>query len=458
MTANQGRLEAILDREDAAREYEQWHARQTRSARDASADYLFSEAVARFTPAASDFIVGLEDIEVVGDSAACRLTAPDEPATVAVNVSARVARRIIDAIAGEHTLGELRQSRRFTSEELDRFLRATFGVLVFAPLAVKRLEDRLSGAEITRYPGSPYEIVRSYWQNMIAVHREALMLDPCSQSTPDAIRTLRKLHVLALMGDDLETYYLPSSRIAARRVSPGALLTQPSQTEPGQHTTRFVSGPRVNASLIGGELYHRVLHELSSDPDASLPDRTFSAEDGLEWGRIVTARADVDREAAPWFCPPRPIAEEHWKRLFDAYASAVVSVRGQDRAGAVAALARFHQRFIRLHPFRCANQSLAMNLVNRLLAQSHGAGMPHLILDHLALRLSESAYEQVFAVAVEAWVLPGGDPARRYGALIERKQRVYAFIPRISGCGRLEEAVDLVHAAPEVARLALLPV
>jgi hypothetical protein len=458
MSANQARLEAILDREDAAQEYEQWHARQARAARDARADYLFSEPVARFRPAASDLLVGLEDIEAAGDAAACRLTAPDEPATLTVDVPVRVARRIIDAVEGEHTLGELRQSRRFTSEELDRFLGATFGVLVFAPGAVRALENRLSGVEITRYPGSPYEIVRSYWQNMLDVRDEAPSLDPSRQSTPEATHALRKLHVLALMGANLDTFYLPSSRIAARKVSPGALLTQPSQTEPGPQETRFVSGPRVNASLIGGELYHRALFEFLSDPEASLPERTICAEDGLGWGRVVTARADADAEAAPWFCPPRPIEEEHWKRLFDAYGSAITAVRGQDRPGAVTALARFHQRFIRLHPFRCANQSLAMNLVNHLLVQSHGAGMPHLILDHLALRLSESAYERLFAVAVGAWVLPSGDPTRRYGALVDRKQSAYRFIPRVAGCDSLEQAIDLVQASREEARLALFPV
>ncbi len=458
MSATQARLDAILDREDAAQEYERWHARQARAARDASADYLFSEPVARFSPAAFDLIVGLEDIAVAGDAAGCRLTAPDAPGAVTVDVPARVARRIVDALAGQNTVGELRRSRRFTSEELDRFLRATFGILVFAPLAVRHLEDRLSGAEITRYPGSPYEIVRSYWQNMIAVREGAPTLDPPRQSTLEATRALRRLHVLALMGDDLNTFYLPSSRIAARKVSPGALLSQPSQTQPGPQGMRFVSGPRVNASFIGGELYHRTLYELLSDPDASLPERTFCAEDGLGWGRIVTARADADRQAAPWFCPPRPIEPEHWERLLAALGSASAAVHNQDRAATVAALARFHQRFIRLHPFRCANQSLAMNLVNHLLVQSHGAGMPHLILDQLALRLSEVAYERVFALAVGVWVLPGADPARRYGALIDRKQSAYAFIPRIAGCDSLEQAVDLAHASPEEARLALLPV
>jgi hypothetical protein len=124
----------------------------------------------------------------------------------------------------------------------------------------------------------------------------------------------------------------------------------------------------------------------------------------------------------------------------------------------VACLACFHQRFIRLHPFRCANQCLAMNLVNLVLNLSYGAGMPHQVLDHFALRLSEAAYERLFATAVEHYLLPDAGPLERYQELGRRKRGAYAFIAKVAGCRSLPEALELVQSAPAEARLALFPV
>ncbi len=101
-----------------------------------------------------------------------------------------------------------------------------------------------------------------------------------------------------------------------------------------------------------------------------------------------------------------------------------------DRSGTLSALARFHQRFVRLHPFKAANQSLCMNVVGYVLGLSHGAGMPHTILDHFALRLSEPAYERVFATAAEVGIVTGS-AAERWRLLAERKRRAFDFIAKI---------------------------
>src|SRR5690606_37922556 len=119
----------------------------------------------------------------------------------------------------------------------------------------------------------------------------------------------------------------------------------------------FLDGPRVNAKLVGGEAYAARLFASLGD-EAALAPRAVC--DPIPWGEIVIARSERDAGFGPWFCPPRPITEAHLEALFDAW-------RAGDWAG-------FHWRFVRLHPFRCGNQSLAMGLVNARLP----VGLPHL--------------------------------------------------------------------------------
>ena len=112
-----------------------------------------------------------EALETAGQSAA-RVTLDD--------VSESATLPILRAMDGERTVAELEQVAGVRPRDLRRLLKAAFGVLVFAPLAVASLERRLSGLEITRFPGSPYEIVRAYWQNMIAVRDHAPSLEQAS--------------------------------------------------------------------------------------------------------------------------------------------------------------------------------------------------------------------------------------------------------------------------------------
>jgi hypothetical protein len=130
-------------------------------------------------------------------------------------------------------------------------------------------------------------------------------------------------------------------------------------------------------------------------------------------------------------------------------------VRRGERKRALAALARFHQRFVRLHPFRAGNQSLVMNIVNALLRELAGAGIPHLILDQLALRFDEAAYVRLFARAVDAWTAVGS-PLARYRALTERKARYFSLLAAVDGCENLDAARALANERPEDAALALL--
>jgi hypothetical protein len=96
-----------------------------------------------------------------------------------------------------------------------------------------------------------------------------------------------------------------------------------------------------------------------------------------------------------------------------------------------------------------------MNLVNALLHKLHGIGIPHLVLDQLALRFDEAAYARLFARAVNGWTATGS-PLERYRALTERKARYFSLLGALERVTNLDEARALVRARPDDAALALL--
>src|SRR5690606_39249377 len=140
-------------------------------------------------------------------------------------------------------------------------------------------------------------------------------------------------------------------------------------------------------------------------------------------------RSERDAGFGPWFCPPRPITEAHLEALFDAW-------RAGDWAG-------FHWRFVRLHPFRCGNQSLAMGLVNARLP----VGLPHLLLDLWALRLTRAAYTALFDRAVAHWAI-AGDPTARLRRLLDLRARFEATVRGDADDLEVALLAPLPHRAP----------
>jgi hypothetical protein len=96
-----------------------------------------------------------------------------------------------------------------------------------------------------------------------------------------------------------------------------------------------------------------------------------------------------------------------------------------------------------------------MNLVNLVLTRLRGAGMPHLLLDQLALRVTEPAYERLFELAVSEYAVPG-EPVERWRLQREKKHRAYALIERLKQSATAEEAAALADADPAAARAALI--
>jgi hypothetical protein len=440
------RLDSVLEGRWDLRAYDRWLAEQARD-RD---DYLFASAKARFRAEDADVLIAPRDLAVHVRNNALELASPSLGGGVAIQGVARPALERVGAlIDGQRTLSELRTAAGQDRAALERVVAQALGLLVFAPAALAALEAELSGTELVRFPGVPYEIVRAYWQNMIAVRTHALAT--LGELASEPLEWLRRLHVLSLMGTDLRNFYRPASRITEGGVRPGAVYDTVVNVKRGERAL-LLGGPRVGVGFVGGEAYHRLLAERAGDPDCLLPARAIQS-DGLSWGEVVTGRAADDAQDAAWFLPPRPLLPAHFDTLFEEYRQALEAYDAGDVERGTRELSRFHYRFVRLHPFRCANQSLSMNLVNLALGRSRGAGMPHLLLDQLALRFTLPAYERVFALAVEQYAF-AGEPIERWRAHREKKALSYAFIQRLQR--PTESGAALAQTEPCAARASLI--
>jgi hypothetical protein len=440
------RLDSVLEGRWDMRAYERWLAEQARD-RD---DYLFASAKARFHAEGEDVLVAPPDLVLDTRRNAPELASASLGGGVAIQGVARpTLERVAALIDGQRTLSELRTAAGQDRPALERVVAQALGLLVFAPGALAALEAELSGTEIVRFPGVPYEIERAYWENMIDARKHALATLGELESEP--LAWLRRLHVLSLLGTDLANFYRPASRITEGGVRPGAIYTTPVHVKRGERAL-LLGGPRVGVGFVGGEAYHRLLAERAGDPECLLPARAIES-DGLSWGEVVTGRAAGDKQDAAWFLPPRPLTDGHFHALFEAYRNALAAYDANDAERGTRELSRFHYRFVRLHPFRCANQSLSMNLVNLALSRTRGAGMPHLLLDQLALRFTLPAYERVFALAVEQYAL-AGEPLERWRAHREKKAMSYGFIQGLQRPG--EHGVALPHEDQAAAQAALI--
>jgi hypothetical protein len=431
------------------------YERFLREAPDAGGDYLRTEARVRFEPHDDDVLLAPPGLTVSASPAGALLSAPALPHAVVVpGIPHDDVRTFVAALDGSATLAMARKLAGLERDAERRLLDAAFGIALFAPHAVTALERAVSGAEIVRFPGAPYEIVRSYWANMAAVRARFGALESSLSDARDSFVELAKLHVVALLGEDGHSFYRPESRVVRRGLSPGTLFETESRIAETPGGTRFVDGPRVHAPLLGGDAYSALLAEVTGDPEATFGRRELS-DDGLGWGRIVTAQADGDAAPAPWFCPPRPLTLAHAESLFDALRRAIKAAASDDQRGALDGLADFHQRFVRLHPFRACNQALAMNLVNAVLGRVAGAGMPHLVLDHIALRFAPAAYRRLFALAAHGWCVEGA-PAFRLTRLLRKKSEYFSLLGQLTAASDADAAAIVARTSPEGARLALL--
>lgn len=342
---------------------------------------------------------------------------------------------------------------------LEPFLEQTFGQVVFAPAAVASLEVELPSLEIVRFPGSPYEVERPYWRNMSAVRRCIQRCDLRALDTAALRALLLELHRVALLGEASEasrsSFYLPASALGRKRPTPGVFYDAPSQLTRWGDAVLLTGGARVSAPLLGGPHYWRLLAESVSDEGALEPERRLGVG-GLDWGGVVDARAADEAERRAWFIPPRPLQERHFAALSSDLRRAGDAEAARDAPAALSALGAFHYRFVRVHPLPSANQSLAMSFVNAALGRLLGVGIPHLLLDQLALRFELGAYQRLFARAARAWSVPVPSPAQRQMQLVRLRGELNAFVAELGRASSLLEARALLPERLRAAQLALL--
>jgi len=414
-------------------------------------DYLFSESRIRFEPTDSDRLFLLDSITPTEVNGAPAIQwGPQSPpiATPFLN------RQKLDALLGtlrqRPLLVELPFRSKITQTECDKFLNLGFGRFVFVPETLAEFESRVPATEIVRFPASPYEIVRNYWLNVGQLSVEVTATLDRSKD-PSAFTTwLRMSHIKLLLGDTLDSFYRPSSPIARHRVMPGALYTRPTHSVSAESGTYIIDGPRINATAVGGRIFHRMLQKSVEN---GRPPETV---DQVPWGQLIVGRARTDEDSAEWFLPPRPMSDGHFDDLCRAWNAALGALDNGSLEDGVASLGRFHWSFVRLHPFACANQSLAFALVNCVLRQYIGCGIPQLILDHLALRHTCVDYIRFFKRALVAWRTGATSPLERQRERIEKRQLLDRFISSLRSIDSEGEATSLMRNHPEAAHLALL--
>jgi hypothetical protein len=240
--------------------------------------------------------------------------------------------------------------------------------------------------------------------------------------------------------------------LGRKRPTPGSFYEAPSGVERRGAELILTSGARVSVPLLGGALYWQLLAESVSDPEALAAERELT-DAGVSLGRVVWARAEQEAQSRPWFLPPRPLQDAHFQGLLEDLSRAHAEPDDGER---LAALARFHHRFVRVHPLPSANQSLSMSFVNAALRRRFGVGIPHLLLDQLALRFDVAAYTRLFSRAVRAWCVPFPSPGERMRQLSRMAKMLNQLVTDIGNSPTLIEARALLPSLPYAAELALL--
>jgi len=446
-------LDAVLRVPWVLNDYLNWLNDRPASPKD---DYLFSQSQTRFTANDDDRLVLLEaaTIENLRGEAGIRISEQLAPVRIPSIPMAHV-EAILSALHEQPLLVELPLQSCVPATECDQFLRIAFGKFVFAPLALEDLEKRACAAEIVRFPASPYEITRNYWANVGHLSMNVPTEPSAWGDVSSFVRWLRVMHVRLLLGDQFDTFYCPSSPIARKRVEPGALYERLTRTVTSPLGTFILDGPRINAKLLGGSNYHRLLSESLGIGEMKGDNYEYYDND-VFWGQLVRGRSRSDEQSDDWFLPPRPFKPAQWELLWGSWASAMNSVSRHDLSDCITHLGRFHWYFVHLHPFACANQSLVFALVNCLLNRIAGSGIPQLVLDHWALRMDCKAYTRLFCRAVTHWITSESGSLTRHRDRMQKRQVLDGFLVRLDEPKAQTELDSVSSGDPQGAQLALL--
>lgn len=365
----------------------------------------------------------------------------DDGETVELNeVDFPFVQQFIQSIDGQLSIDEIAcicQQQRVSTLRLAQRL---VGRVIIFPQSVQALEQRISGVEICRIPLSPYQIDRNYWQNMADV-RELIEqgLFDASNHQEDFQRFLKALHITASMGQQLDCFYIPQRRIEEDHMMPGAYLPYAPVVE------------RIGEN----DLFLTVASYFFNDNMRLEQGAPLIDDNNIHWGTLATYLKDGQK--VDYFRSPRPLIDAHFDSLRLDILRALE--KGDSADGDIGRFARvawaaadFHQKFVRLHPFGCINQSLAMNIVNYMLKTQLNLVLPHLNLDFCALEFSQHDYRQYFCNILNVFgVKPdSSDAYKKTQDKALQTQRAFHGLQSVQG---LSAAVAELKGRPDVARL-----
>lgn len=415
--------------------------------------YLFDAPRCRFWPEPSDLLMAPPGAQLREGPAGPVVTLPGGAELPLPGFELGQLRAVFAALPCRHSRLLIELGPRAQD-----FVECAFSRVLFAPEAVAALERELPALEVVRFPGSPYEIVRPYWRNMLAVRTRLGVTLEQRLAGVELGQLLLELHTLLLTGEPepggRSSFYLPASALGRKRPTPGQFYEEETGLERRGAELLLTRGARVSVPLLGGAHYWQLLAESVSD-EGALSERRLSSGP-LQLGQVVLARSEQEPQSRPWFLPPRPLEIGHFDALAARWQGACAALGRGDGPALLAELAAFHYWFVRLHPLPSGNQSLAMSFVNLALQRWRGVGIPHLLLDQLALRFELAAYRQLFARAVSAWDAPWPSPADRLRQLIRHRSELNELVSELAKAPTLLEARALLPERSHAGRLALL--
>jgi hypothetical protein len=366
--------------------YQEWERRAGPGMRARYADFAPRQPIFDVRP--QDIPTTLAGYRVQA-SGPGRLTVAREGAAIAISgLSAADLASVMSRLDGKTTVLELAEATnpRWPLPAWCQLLQALLGTAVDLPGTFSALSAAIERTEIVRFPVQPAHAVwRNYWENSTAIRRHLPSLYRSLDDSRKFLETLTRLHVLATLGENGQSYYggyglIPTvpggyREIAVQTAIPetlvhslehwSALLEAGPIRRNGETTTP--TGQTMNFVHAAGTT---VVHPATGDALFSLLDEARPA--------LKTAReALLSRRKAEAFCH----------------------------------LAVFHQIFVNAHPFANINNSIAMNIVNGCLREGGWAWIPHLFLDYLAQRLPPGRYIIAFSRMNDLYGLPGPDSA-----------------------------------------------
>jgi hypothetical protein len=309
-------------------------------------------------------------------------------------------RTLLRLADGSRSIRALATESSISVDSAIRAVRQALGT-VFLLEAVDRLSSDVAHLEVCRYPGSPYDVNRRYWQNCVAVRHALSDFAAALASRQTFCSFLRELHVCYIMGAGLNSFYLPASSARNMLMNKG--------TGPGELRPVPVDCPLADALVLQ---HIRLLAELFGDPFGDAPDVAIRDDDGLLWGHSES-HSDAAAKAlgrSNLFWPAEKVSTEHVDRLWRSALEAYHAAHSGNRKRAIGAIAQLLHRFVCLHPFAVGNIGLIMNIVNWLLRQAAGGYVCHFYVDWCGQCLSARVFAQVFERLVDSYLVDPSDP------------------------------------------------